>query len=102
MTAPLAVAWPPPSAASYPGSETYALDWVILTSAFTVPAWLLHAPERTVRLGLWRTVDNPRPGDQQQQSTWARRGEAGHDDTGVNLPSFVALAVVAVTVVASR
>lgn len=71
-----------------------ALHWLGLTTLFTATLWIPYVLERIARLGLWPTMDNPRP-DTVPPRPWAQRARAAHANAVENLVLFAAAVLAA-------
>ena len=70
--------------------------WLLLTVGVTACLWAPYVLDRFVRLGIPRTLGNPKPSDPDELSPWARRAQRAHANAVENLVVFAPLAVMAV------
>jgi uncharacterized MAPEG superfamily protein len=75
--------------------DGYAL-WLLATIGLTACFWTPYVLDRFLRLGIRRTLGNPKPSDAQEQSAWARRAERAHANAVENLAVFAPLALLAI------
>jgi uncharacterized MAPEG superfamily protein len=73
-----------------------AQSWLVATLALTAAMWVPYVLDRFVRLGILRTLGNPRPGDPDEQSAWAMRARRAHGNAVENLAVFAPLVLLAV------
>ena len=70
--------------------------WLLATVVLTACEWMPYVLDRFIRLGVVRTLGNPRPYDRGQQSAWALRAQAAHANAVENLAVFAPLALLAI------
>jgi uncharacterized MAPEG superfamily protein len=70
--------------------------WLLLTVGVTACLWMPYVLDRFIRLGIPRTLGNPRPLDADELSAWARRAQRAHENAVENLVIFAPLALMAV------
>jgi uncharacterized MAPEG superfamily protein len=73
-----------------------ARSWLLATTAFTMCLWMPYVLDRFARLGIARTLGNPKPGDADEQSAWAQRAARAHANAVENLVVFAPLALLAI------
>jgi uncharacterized MAPEG superfamily protein len=70
--------------------------WLVLTLGMTALLWVPYVLDRFVRIGIPRTLGNPRPTDPDEMSGWARRAKLAHANAVEGLVVFGMLAALAV------
>ena len=75
-----------------------ARGWLVATLGLTAVLWMPYVLDRFVKLGIARTLGNPKPSDMGEQSAWAARAKHAHVNAVENLVVFAPLALLAVHV----
>jgi uncharacterized MAPEG superfamily protein len=73
-----------------------AQGWVVATLGLTAAMWMPYVLDRFVKIGILRTLGNPRPDDVDAQSAWAIRARRAHANAVENLVVFAPLAMLAI------
>ena len=76
--------------------------WLAASIALTGCLWIPYVLDRFLTLGIARTFGNPRPGDAEAQSAWARRARRAHANAVENLAVFAPLALLATVLEVGR
>jgi uncharacterized MAPEG superfamily protein len=58
--------------------------------------WMPYVIDRFVKLGIGRTLGNPKPSDADEQSAWAARAKRAHANAVEGIAVFAPLALLAV------
>lgn len=69
--------------------------WLLMSIAGTATLWIPYVLHRFVRLGVSRTLGNPRVADLEALSPWAVRAQRAHANAVENLVIFAPLALLA-------
>jgi uncharacterized MAPEG superfamily protein len=72
-----------------------AQAWLVATLGMTAVMWMPYVLDRFVKIGIMRTLGNPRPADADAQSAWAIRAKRAHANAVENLVIFAPLAILA-------
>ena len=72
-----------------------ALYWLGLTGVMTALFWMPYVLNRFVVLGIWGSMQNPAPGDNERLAAWAQRTRHAYANAVENLAVFVTLVLVA-------
>jgi uncharacterized MAPEG superfamily protein len=83
-------------------SPSDTATWLAATTAFTACMWIPYVLHRMLKLGLARTFGNPRPGDAEDHSPWARRARQAHLNAVENLAVFAPAALLAIALGVGR
>ncbi len=65
-----------------------AIAWLALTALMTALLWVPYVLNRFLKLGVWRTMQNPQGEDEARHAPWAQRAMRAHKNAVENLAVF--------------